>query len=292
MRRAIIVTGATGTGKTAYALQLARELGAIVINADSRQIYREIPILSNQFANSAILLQGHHSIKNHYSVSIWIQELRDILNRYPQIPILVGGSYMYIDNLIYGLSKIPTPPDNLLLKYYNIGKIKGISYLNALHKNEKLHQDLNRAARSAAILEATGRSLREWQRNTRQQPFQDMIFDTIILTEPRQTLYATINKRFLQMINKGLLAEICNLTKTIEIDSCKKCCGMMSLIEYIKGNISLDKALASGMLETRRYAKRQISWFKNHTYTNAYYVNVQMIKRSMDLIIAKYLDKE
>ena len=285
----LIIAGPTASGKTDLAINIAQNGNFEIINADAMQIYSDIPIISAQPTmderNSIPhWLLGHMQGDVIYSAAWWLEEavraIHDIRAR-NKVPMIVGGTGMYIKALIDGLSKIPTiEPEirNLARDLYNIeGQEKFYKLLNA--KDPKTIDrikptDTQRMIRAYEVFKQTNSSIFDWQEMPIEKQFAPESFLFIQTDINRKILHQRINNRFITMVESGALDEVEYIIKNYNspILSITKAHGVPELSQYILGNISLATAIDKGQTITRQYAKRQITWFR-HQVKNIQQIN-------------------
>lgn len=279
-----IVCGPTASGKSARAIELAQQEDGIIINCDSVQIYEGLPILSAQPADEDLKavphkLYGHLHPNDVCSAGHWreIAEplIHDVLAE-DKAPIICGGSGLYIKALMEGLSPMPDIPDHIRERAIKMQKEWDAPTLHAeLQKRDPVmaeRLDPNnkaRLVRAWEVLEATGKSLSEWQKLDKQAPPADWVFNVEIIIPERDELYCRCNDRFHVMMDQGALAEAEAFNARIESGEvgdgtpASKALGFIQLQSYLKGDISKDEAIERAQAETRHYAKRQTTWFRN-----------------------------
>ncbi|MBX2833858.1 MAG: tRNA (adenosine(37)-N6)-dimethylallyltransferase MiaA [Micavibrio sp.] len=283
-----IVCGPTASGKSARAMELARELDGVIVNCDSMQIYDALPILGAQppeedKAEILHLLYAHLHPNNVCSAGNYreIAEpiIQDVLDK-GGVPIVCGGTGLYIKALTDGLSPMPDIPEDVrasvVAHYEDIGAEAFHAELEKrdpviaarFHVNHKA-----RIIRAMEVLEATGKSLAEWQKLPRQGAPEGWQFEVIKVLPTREDLYARCDARLDIMMKMGALEEAESFSALIDNQAVKenvpaaKALGFRQLREYIKGHISLEDALERAKAETRHYAKRQNTWFTNQIYS-------------------------
>jgi tRNA dimethylallyltransferase len=279
--QAILLAGPTASGKSRLALALAREHGGVVINADSMQVYAELRMLTarpspDDEAAVPHRLYGTVPAAERYSVGAWLGDVAAALSAAREegrMPIVVGGTGLYFKALTEGLTAVPPIPDEVRERLR--AEAEGLSA-------EELHarlaasapddarairpSDRGRIVRALEVFEATGRSLARWQEAEPLPPLIDPARTRrIVLTSDRAVLHERIGARAEEMVLGGGLAEaeaIGKLGLNPELPA-MKAIGVRELLDHLDGKTSLDEALAAMKTETRRYAKRQMTWFRN-----------------------------
>jgi len=284
-QRIYIVAGPTASGKSARALELAQDLGGVIINCDSLQIYDGLPTLTAQPSEGDLKAAPHMLYKHLHpndvtSAGNWRELVQPIIAKVlaeRKAPIICGGTGLYIKALTDGLSPMPDVPDEVRARvvahYDEVGAEAFYAELQArdpemaarFHVNHKA-----RIVRAMEVLEATGQSLAEWQKLERAGPPEDWEFVTEIIMPERGELYRRCNARFVQMVEQGsALEEVRDFAARIErgeVDEgvpLTKALGFKQLRSYLNGEMDLDEAIMLSQGETRRYAKRQSTWFRN-----------------------------
>jgi len=273
----ICVYGPTASSKTKFAITLAKKVGGVVINADSMQVYSEVPILTSQpsYEEQSIISHRLYSIINpisDFSVHQWlnlvVKEIDDI-RKQDLHPILVGGTGMYLSSLINGIAKIPEITKTTKQKIEDLTREKSnaelhdmlVKYDANLAKKLSMN-DRIRILRGLEVIIATGKSILKWQEcNDKFYNRDDFI--NIYISPSRTTLYDNINNRFLKMIELGVEQEVEKIIKKYDVDKLPKIIGLYVLHDYILGNISFEEMVVIIQKNTRNYAKRQFTWFNN-----------------------------
>ncbi len=283
-----IIGGPTASGKSARSLELAKELSGVVINCDSMQIYDGLHMLTAQPPKED-LEQAEHRLYSHLhpneacSAGNWRELVEPIihdLHNNGKTPIIVGGSGLYIKALTHGLSPMPDVPqeirDAVVARYEEIGAEKFYEVLQnrdpemaaRFHVNHKA-----RIIRAMEVLEATGKSLAEWQNLDRLSPPDDWNFKIEIVIQPRPVQHQRCNDRFIWMIENGALEEVEHFASRIESGEVNEnvplanALGYREMLSYIRGEIDKDMAIEKAQARTRQYAKQQVTWFKNQSLT-------------------------
>lgn len=279
-RRAVLIAGPTASGKSALALQLAERIGGVIINADSMQVYRDLRIITARpsAADEARVphrLYGHVDAAENYSAGRWLTDARVTLETVAaagHIPILVGGTGLYFKLLTGGLAAIPPIPADLRAVIRARITTEGAPALHAeLQRRDpitasRLHPgDRSRLVRALEVLEATGRPLTDWQQENLPPVLDPAATARVFIAADRDTLRARIEARFDAMLAAGALDEVRALAARGLDPSlpAMKAHGVPWLIRHLGGEITLEEAAAQAKADTRRYAKRQFTWFRN-----------------------------
>lgn len=279
-----ILVGPTAGGKSARAVELARALNGVVINADSMQIYTDLPLLTAQPSAEEKSLAEHKLYgilhpNDPCSAGKWrALAAAAIEETFAQnkTPIVVGGTGLYIKALMEGLSVMPqTPPDiraAIMKKYETLGNP---AFYEEFKKHDpemaaRFHPNHSaRLIRAWEVLEHTGRSLADWQREAKDAPPAHWNFNVEKIMPDRETLMRRCDQRFDRMIAAGALDEARAFNARIEsgeIDEntlLGKALGYAPLRDYLHNQITLEAAIERAKTDTRSYAKRQVTWFKN-----------------------------
>ncbi len=276
----IIITGPTATGKSDIAIKVANEYNGKIINCDSKQIYKEIPIITAQPIETDMhivphSLYGYISITQHQSVIHWLNDVKaeiDITINNKQTPIITGGSGLYIDCLINGVSNLPKIEPEIRKQVLEIMSTEGSHKLHEIlqeHDKESAEKlspnDKHRLLRAVETFKQTGIPFSQVIKNKQPQLKESYKVKTFVVMKEREELYKKINKRFDCMVNEGILEEAStvikmNLPNTLPA---LKAHGLPELMRYLNGDISLNEAIEKAKQNTRNYAKRQTTWCKN-----------------------------
>jgi tRNA dimethylallyltransferase len=268
----VVITGPTAVGKTALTIQLAQHYGVPVINADSRQIYRELKIgtaapTDEQLHQVPHLFVGTKSIDDYYNASMYEQEVLAYLREAPsEISILSGGSMMYIDAVCNGIDDIPTVRDDIREEMKRRYKEEGLEALcEELKRLDPEHyaivdrQNYRRVIHALEICHQTGKTYTSFRtQQKKERPFRIV---KIGLNREREELYHRINLRVDQMMREGLLNEVNGLINKRQTNALNTV-GYKELFDYIDGRWSLDEAVERIKGNTRRYARKQLTWYK------------------------------
>ncbi len=279
---AILIAGPTASGKSAIALALAERLGAMVVNADSMQVYRELRVITarpsaEEEARAPHRLYGHVAGGEGYSVGRWLADMAGILEEARQsarLPIIVGGTGLYFRALLEGLSPIPDIPEPVRRRWRTIARARDTAALHAMLvardpvMGARIRpSDRQRVLRALEVVEATGRSLADWQAEGAGPPLiaEDEAC-RIVIAPDRAALHARINARFSHMLEAGALEEVARLA-ALDLDPAlpiMRAHGVPPLMAHLAGRISLDEAASRSRAETRQYAKRQFTWLRRN----------------------------
>ena len=276
----ILISGPTASGKSTFAIKLAKKINGEVINADSMQVYKELKILTarpskKEQQNIKHHLYGFQSVKKNFSTGEWqklaIKKIYEVKKR-NKIPILVGGTGLYFKSLIDGLVKIPKIPLKFRNKVRNLQKKIGqkrfynqLLKLDSLVKNRIDHNDVQRSIRAFEVKSYTKVSLYEWFNKTK-KTFSDEDFIKIFINFPRIELLKRINLRVDQMFAKGAIEEVRKFLKMkVKSDkSANKIIGVGEIKRYLNKAEDLQSVKDQIAIKTRQYAKRQATWARGH----------------------------
>ena len=279
----VLIAGPTAAGKSRLALALAEALepfgGATIINSDSMQVYRDLRILTarpspDDEARAPHRLYGTFPSDRRCSAGRWRALAVEAISRARsdgRAPLVVGGTGLYFQALTEGLAPVPDVPaavrergERLLDELGNAAFHEELSRRDPLMAARIPPSDRQRMARAWEVVEATGVSLAEWRRRhaDARPPGR---FAGIVVSAPRETLYARCDDRFEEMVANGAVDEARSLLARAISPShpVMKAVGVRELARHLDGETSLDEAVAAGQRATRRYAKRQMTWFRN-----------------------------
>lgn len=268
----IVVTGPTGVGKTEATLRLAEHFDVPVINADSRQIFSEIPIgtaapTAAQQARVRHYFVGNHHLEDYYSASLFEEDVLKIINEASsKVSLLSGGSMMYIDAVCKGIDDIPTIRPEVRQEMMQLLESEGLEKMcELLHEWDPEHwavvdrNNPRRVIHALEICKQTGRTYTSFRSNTiKERPFNII---KIGLNRDRETLYQRINQRVLQMIDDGMIEEAQRVYPKRTLNSLNTV-GYKELFEYLDGLTTLEEAIFKIQSNTRRYARKQLTWYK------------------------------
>jgi tRNA dimethylallyltransferase len=276
----ILIAGPTASGKSALALALAEKLGGTIVNTDSMQVYRDLRIITarpspEEEARVPHRLYGHVDAAENYSVGRWCRDIAEALAEITaqgRVPILVGGTGLYFKALTTGLAAVPPIPAEIRgqvrarLANEGAAALHGeLASLDPITAQRLMLNDRSRISRALEVVLATGRSLTDWHREGLPALVDSARAAKIFLTCERKALVARIETRFAAMLETGALDEVRALAarRLDPLLPAMKAHGVPWLIRHLHGEISLERAAAGAIMDTRRYAKRQLTWFHN-----------------------------
>jgi tRNA dimethylallyltransferase len=278
MQKIILIAGPTGSGKSEIALRLAKKINGEIINADSMQVYKEIKILSarpESYFNISHYLYGNISVKNNFSAGEWLKKVKLNLNKIikkKKQPILVGGTGLYFKLLTEGISNIPKIPDSIRIKARklnaNLGNDKFYSLLiklDPLVQNKIKKNDTHRLIRAYEVVNFTKKSLIDWQKKNKNY-FSNYQFVKIFINPENNSLQKLLRLRLKKMFELGAVDEAKKFLK-LKINPslpANKILGIEEIKKYLNKKISLEQAFEETFVRTRRYVKRQRTWFRGH----------------------------
>lgn len=262
MSKIIVVAGPTASGKTALSIHLAKKYNAEVINADAQQVYKDVNIGTAKITKEEMENVKHHlldfiPLDKNYSVKEYQEDGRNVLNNLinkNKNIVIVGGTGLYIKALLYDYK---FSKETSSLDFSNLTNEELKKEIDKIYENNNIHiNNRKRLERFLSHYKTTGNIIK----NTleKDKPLYD--FTLIYLNPDREELYKKINARVDKMINEGLLNETENLKEYSKLNSI---IGYKELLEYLNGNVSLEEAIENIKSDTRKYAKRQNTFFKN-----------------------------
>ena len=279
----ILIAGPTASGKSNFAIKLAKKIDGEIINADSMQVYRQLKILTARPSIKDQKKIKHHlygivSVNKNFSTGQWLKlvtnKIKEIRKR-KKIPILVGGTGLYFQSLINGLVKIPNIPIKLRNKIRKMQKkygqkkfYKKLLKVDVKAQNKFNPSDVQRSIRAFEIKIYTKVSMYDWFNKTR-PIFNESVFLKFYINFERQELIKRIEKRTKNMIKKETIQEVIKFNKLrIKKDhSSNKVIGIEELSKYLKNQIKLEQAKELIAIKTRQYAKRQTTWARSRMVT-------------------------
>jgi tRNA dimethylallyltransferase len=278
--RAVLIAGPTASGKSALALDVAERLGGIVVNADAMQVYRDLRILTarpsaEEEARVPHRLFGHVDAAESYSVGRWLRDVAPVLEeaaRCGALPIVVGGTGLYLKALTEGLAAIPPipPPTREALRARLADQGAGVLHAELTRRDPVAAARLPpgdgvRIVRALEVIEATGQPLSAWHRAGMPALVDTQNALKVVLSLERGTLHQRIDVRFDGMMTNGALQEVQALhARGLDpLLPAMKAHGVPRLIAALEGQIPLPEAVDAAKRDTRRYTKRQLTWFRN-----------------------------
>lgn len=283
-RSVFIVCGPTAGGKTQFAHQLALNNNGEVVNADSMQIYRQIPIIT---ASPDQTLQSENTyhlynflgVDQEYSVIKYVQNAQktiELLHQKGKTPVITGGTGMYISMLLSGYNDIPDIADDVRSEARSLQEKMGNQHLYEILKKVDPEiakhlkpGDTQRIIRAYEVLQQTGKSILYFQHQLKQYPLDGYEVHIYYIRPNRDILYKSCNERFEYLFNNGAVEEVQQLIHTYPnlTTSASKALGIAQIIAYLQGKLSKAEAIEEASMLTRRYAKRQCTWFNNQIYS-------------------------
>ena len=272
----ILISGPTASGKSEFAIKVAKKIKGEIINADSMQVYKQLQILTarpKKINQQKIKhhLYGFQSVKKNFSTGSWLKltnrKIKQIQKK-NKVPILVGGTGLYFKSLTDGLVKIPNVPikvrNEIRLLQKKLGQKKfyqKLIKLDPLVKNKINFNDVQRSIRAFEIKKFTKKSITKWFQNTKALFDMDS-FIKIYIDFSRTDLLERIIKRVDKMFEKGVITEVkkFNRLKVKKENSARKVIGIEEIGKYLKGEINLTETKERIYIKTRQYAKRQTTW--------------------------------
>ncbi|WP_375699804.1 tRNA (adenosine(37)-N6)-dimethylallyltransferase MiaA [Pseudophaeobacter sp. TrK17] len=264
----VLLAGPTASGKSSLAMEIAQKQGGVIVNADASQIYdcwRVVTARPSRAEEERLphRLYGHVAYDGQYSAGHWLREVKSLLES-AERPIIVGGTGLYFSALTEGLAEIPATPDEIRKR---ADSLTLEMLLAQLDPQTAARIDLNnraRVQRAWEVLQASGRSLADWQDDTPAPIMPIKACSTLVMDSPKDWLEPRIRHRFDQMLAQGALEEVEAMRERYDprLPSCKAI-GVPELMGYICGDLTLEAAREQAAIATRRYAKRQRSWFRS-----------------------------
>jgi tRNA dimethylallyltransferase len=272
-KRALLIAGPTASGKSALALDLARKWNGVIINADALQVYQPLRILSarptaEEEASVPHRLYGHVGPAAQFSVGRWLKEASlEIEATWERglYPIITGGTGLYFRALEKGLAPVPEIPAEVRSRWRSF---EGNLHAELWKRDPEmaarlLATDRQRLIRALEVIEATGRSLLDWQKDGQSlAPLAGVEVERIFMDVPRDELYARADLRFEQMLRAGALDEVRPLIGLDPALPMMRAIGVPELVSHLKGEITLEDATVRAKTGTRNYIKRQLTWWR------------------------------
>lgn len=293
----IVLTGPTGVGKTALTLDIAQHYGIEIINADSRQIYKELQIGTAAPTKAQLELVKHHfvaskNVNDYYSASLYEQDVLELLKANPSSTyILSGGSMMYVDAVCYGIDEIPTIDNKVRQDLMKMYEAEGLNKLCDLLKDlDPAHWDIvdkqnpRRVLHALEVCVQTGKTYTSFRtKQKKERPFNII---KIGLNCPREDLYNQINARVENMVASGLIDEALRMYNHRNLNALNTV-GYKEMFEYLDGLTTLDEAIFKIQSNTRQYARKQLTWFRKDKDIHWFHPNeIRKIIRHIDSYLA------
>lgn len=279
-KRAVLIAGPTASGKTAYAIHIARGRHAVIVNADSMQVYGVLDRLTArpnaaELAAAEHLMFGHVDPTRRYSTGAWLNDVRAVIQDAEakgRLPIFVGGTGLYFDALINGFAQIPPVPEKSIQAAEKLiqgldatGRLKLLAEKDPQTADRIRVADPQRVIRALSVLEATGKPLSAFQGDNASGFLDGYELEKIVLMPERGLLRKRIGERFGAMMDEGAVEEVEALL-ALDLDPslpAMKAIGVKEIAAMLRGEISRDEAIERSITATRQYAKRQSTWFRN-----------------------------
>ena len=279
----ILISGPTASGKSKFAIRLAKKINGEIINADSMQVYKELRILSarpdpKKFQKIRHHLYGFHNVTKNFSTGDWLKlasKKIEELKKRKKTPILVGGTGLYFKALTDGLVKIPNIPIKirnqiraLQLKIGQNNFFKKLLKIDPASKDKINPTDTHRSIRAYEVKAYTQKSIHEWYKNTKSN-FKQSDFFKIHIDFPRTDLIEKINVRSNEMVVNGAVKEVKKFLKLkVRKDkSVNKAIGINEIRQYLNNKMELEEIIENISIKTRQYAKRQSTWARGNMNT-------------------------
>ncbi len=298
-----VVCGPTASYKTDLAHTFAKKINGELIGADSMQIYKELPILTSSPSNEYKSEINYHmcnflSISENYSVMKYIEDVGNIIKTISMkniTPIVVGGTGLYIDNLINGYNYIPAINEKIRIFTRKLQETLGqkaffekLESIDSNASNKLQAADKARSLRALEVFIQTGKSLCDFQAEEKHKILKDFIFKIICIHPNREFLYQNCNKRLENIFVNGAIDELNNIKKNFDINNVNlNALGAKQILSYLNGEITIKEALTDAKTKTRQYAKRQVTWFK-HKLKNPIEVTYSNYDEYMKLDLSKF----
>ena len=300
-QKVIVICGPTASGKTALSIELAKKVNGEIVSCDSMQIYKEMDIGTAKPTLEEMQGIKHYMIgiispNERYSVADYKKDakiaIKEILGK-GKVPIVVGGTGLYIDSLIYEIEYQNIEFDREyrehlekevkekgLEELYNVAKEIDPEAIEKISKNDK-----KRILRILEIYHATGENKTEQERKSRQKEVE-YDYKVYALNMDREKLYDRINKRVDKMIEEGLIQEVEKIYKKYnDFPTAMQGLGYKEVVEYLEGKLTKEEMIEKIKQETRRYAKRQLTWFRKNKQTIWLDVGKNTIQNNIEIIL-------
>ncbi len=281
-KKVLILFGPTASGKSNIALKISENVKATIINADSMQVYQNLRILTSRPSEEdekkvEHKLYGIMDGMQNCSVASWLELAKEEINiswNQNRLPILVGGTGMYLKSLIEGISEIPSIPDSIKLETEETLENNGLEYLYKTLIESNKHtvinkQDKQRVIRAFNVLKFTGKSIEEWQK-VNKKILEDVDYEIYLPPIDREKLYKASEERFDEMFKKGAVEEVRGLLEQNLGIHCSvmKAIGVREIQRYLNNEISEEECVNLSKKNTRNYIKRQLTWIRGNNISS------------------------
>lgn len=306
MNKVIVIAGPTASGKTGLSIEVAKQLNTEIVSADSMQIYRGMDVGTAKITPEEMSGVVHHmidivSVEENYNVSQYVTDAKscvDAILQQGKIPVIAGGTGLYINSLVYGYDLAPIPSDDSIREELTrLYEEKGGEYLHReLQKidpktAQRLHpNNARRLIRALEVYRISGTTISEQEERTKNAPRPyDVHF--FVLDTDREVLYDRINRRVDIMLENGLLEEVKHLLEqgVPRHNTAMQAIGYKEMVEYLDGYLSFSEAVEKIKQESRRYAKRQLTWFRRNE--GAIWLEATLTKEELAKEILKTIEK-
>lgn len=303
-KKLIVLIGPTSVGKTELSIRLAKEFNGEIISGDSMQIYKGMDIGTAKIKDEEMDGISHHLIDikepdEPFSVAEFqdiVRKTIDEIHERNRVPMIVGGTGLYIQSVIYDYQFSEAPSnESIRQKYEKLALTKGNLYVYQMLKEidpesaSNIHpNNVRRVIRALEIFDCTGKTATEYHK----QQVPNLLYDVAIigLTMEREQLYNRINRRVDMMIDQGLIEEVKNLyDHHIRNVQSIQAIGYKELYEYFDGKVSLEEAIETLKQNSRRYAKRQLTWFRNKLNVTWFDMTNEMDRHKKNIEISKFV---
>ena len=281
-KKVLILFGPTASGKSNIALKISANVKATIINADSMQVYKNLRILTSRPSEEdekkvEHKLYGIMDGMQNFSVASWLELAKEEIHiswNQNTLPILVGGTGMYLKSLIEGISEIPSIPDSIKLETEETLENNGLEYLYKTLIESNKHtlinkQDKQRVIRAFNVLKFTGKSIEEWQK-VNKKILEDVDYEIYLPPIDREKLYKASEERFDEMFKKGAVEEVRGLLEQNLGIHCSvmKAIGVREIQRYLNNEISEEECVNLSKKNTRNYIKRQLTWIRGNNISS------------------------
>jgi tRNA dimethylallyltransferase len=270
-----LIAGPTASGKSGLALMLAERTGGVVINADSAQVYRDLRVVTarpgpEEEARAPHRLYGHRDGADACSAADWAVDAKgevEAAHAAGRLPILVGGTGLYIRTLIEGIAPVPEidPAVRKTVRALPVGEAHSALQHEDPEAAERIRpNDTTRIARALEVVRSTGRTLRDWQAEKVGGIGREVELRPLVLLPPRDWLHQRCDARFEEIFSDEGMAEVAGLLERHlpPLAPIMRAIGVPEIAAYLRGEMTREQALAAGRTATRQYAKRQYTWFR------------------------------